>query len=73
MNNMGNSRGRAVYEANIPDTFRRPQTDTTLENFIRAKYEHKKYIAKEFVPTVVGRVDWWVYSIVIYLLSGLIV
>lgn len=62
-----------MYEANIPDTFRRPQTDTTLENFIRAKYEHKKYIAKEFVPTVVGRVDWWVYSIVIYLLSGLIV
>lgn len=25
---MGNSRGRAVYEANIPDGFRRPQTDS---------------------------------------------
>lgn len=25
---MGNSRARAVYEANVPDTFRRPQTDS---------------------------------------------
>lgn len=28
MQEMGNSRGRAVYEANIPDGFRRPQTDS---------------------------------------------
>ena len=28
MMEMGNSRGRAVYEANIPDCFRRPQTDS---------------------------------------------
>lgn len=42
----------------IPESFRRPQTDTPLENFIRAKYEHKKYIAKEFIPTPVGKVDW---------------
>ena len=28
MMEMGNSRGRAVYEANIPDGFRRPQTDS---------------------------------------------
>ncbi|CAH1774862.1 unnamed protein product [Owenia fusiformis] len=47
---MGNSRARAVYEANIPDGFRRPQTDSALESFIRAKYETKKYIAKEWVP-----------------------
>ncbi|EDW47011.1 GM21077 [Drosophila sechellia] len=33
---MGNSRARAVYEAQLPDGFRRPQTDTALENFIRA-------------------------------------
>jgi stromal membrane-associated protein len=46
---MGNSKARAVYEANLPDNFRRPQTDSTLEAFIRSKYEHKKYIAKEWV------------------------
>ncbi|KAH7646353.1 stromal membrane-associated protein 2-like protein [Dermatophagoides farinae] len=49
--NMGNSKARAVYEANLPDNFRRPQADTALESFIRAKYEHKKYIAKEWVET----------------------
>ncbi|CAE1329876.1 SMAP [Acanthosepion pharaonis] len=46
---MGNSRARAVYEANMPDNFRRPQTDSALEAFIRAKYEHKRYIAREWV------------------------
>uniref|UniRef100_A0A0B7AX03 Arf-GAP domain-containing protein n=1 Tax=Arion vulgaris TaxID=1028688 RepID=A0A0B7AX03_9EUPU len=50
MQEMGNSRGRAVYEANIPDGFRRPQTDSSLEAFIRSKYEHKKYIAREWIP-----------------------
>ncbi|XP_061175148.1 stromal membrane-associated protein 1-like isoform X4 [Saccostrea echinata] len=50
MMEIGNSRGRAVYEANIPDGFRRPQTDSSLEAFIRAKYEQKKYIAREWVP-----------------------
>uniref|UniRef100_X1YV85 Arf-GAP domain-containing protein n=1 Tax=Capitella teleta TaxID=283909 RepID=X1YV85_CAPTE len=47
---MGNSRARAVYEANLPEGFRRPQTDSGLEAFIRSKYETKKYIAKEWVP-----------------------
>ena len=28
MQEMGNSRARAVYEANLPDHFRRPQTDS---------------------------------------------
>lgn len=28
MMEMGNSRARAVYEANIPDNFRRPQSDS---------------------------------------------
>lgn len=46
---MGNSRARAIYEANLPNDFRRPQTDTALESFIRAKYEHKKYIAQDYV------------------------
>ncbi|CAB3385289.1 Hypothetical predicted protein [Cloeon dipterum] len=55
---MGNSRARAVYEANLPDNFRRPQHDSSLESFIRAKYEQKKYIAKEWVPLPLPKVNW---------------
>jgi len=58
MQQMGNSRARAVYEANMPDGLRRPQTDSTLESFIRAKYEHKKYIAKEWVQSPPVKVNW---------------
>lgn len=46
---MGNRRAREIYEANLPDDFRRPQTDTALESFIRAKYEQKKYISSNYV------------------------
>lgn len=53
---MGNSRARAVYEANLPDNFRRPQTDSPLEAFVRAKYEQKKYIAREWVPPIIPKV-----------------
>ncbi|VVC93438.1 unnamed protein product [Leptidea sinapis] len=55
---MGNSRARAVYEANLPDSYRRPQKDNALEQFIRAKYEQKKYIAKEWVPPTLPKVNW---------------
>ncbi|XP_018318650.1 stromal membrane-associated protein 1-like [Agrilus planipennis] len=55
---MGNSRARAVYEANLPDNFRRPHSDTSLESFIRAKYEHKKYIAREWVQPPLPKVNW---------------
>lgn len=55
---MGNSRARAVFEAQLPDGFRRPQTDSALESFIRAKYEHKKYMAREWVPTPPAKADW---------------
>ncbi|CRK99282.1 CLUMA_CG012555, isoform A [Clunio marinus] len=56
---MGNSRARAVYEALLSDNFRRPQTDSGLESFIRAKYEHKKYIAREWIPPPpITKVDW---------------
>ncbi|XP_058461430.1 stromal membrane-associated protein 1 [Malaya genurostris] len=55
---MGNSRARAVYEALLPDGFRRPQTDSALESFIRAKYEHKKYLAREWVQPPPPKVDW---------------
>jgi len=51
MQAMGNSQGRAVYEANLPDDYRRPQTDSSVESFIRQKYEKKKFLATEWVPT----------------------
>jgi len=51
MQMMGNSRARAVYEANLPEDHRRPQTDNALESFIREKYEKKKYLAREWVPS----------------------
>ncbi len=54
---MGNSRARAVYEANLPDNFRRPQSDGNLESFIRAKYEHKKFIAREWVAPPLPKVE----------------
>ncbi|BHF70684.1 Stromal membrane-associated protein 1 [Sparganum proliferum] len=47
---IGNRRGRQIYEANLPEYFRRPQTDFALEQFIRAKYEQKRYIAADFIP-----------------------
>lgn len=55
---MGNSRARAVYEALLSDGFRRPQTDSGLESFIRAKYEQKKYIAREWVAQPLPVVNW---------------
>lgn len=51
MQAMGNSKARAIYEANLPDNYRRPQNDQAMEAFIRQKYEKKKYIAAEWVPT----------------------
>ena len=48
---MGNSRGRAVYEARLPEDFRRPQSDQQMDAFIRNKYEKKKYIALEWTPS----------------------
>lgn len=57
--NMGNSKARAVYEASLPDNFVRPQTSTALEKFIRAKYELKKYIAKEWVESAIKPAVSW--------------
>lgn len=47
---VGNRRGRLLYEANLPDFFRRPQTDSALEQFIRSKYEQKRFVANDFIP-----------------------
>ncbi|XP_071337542.1 stromal membrane-associated protein 1-like isoform X5 [Trachinotus anak] len=47
MVDMGNTRARQLYEAHLPESFRRPQTDQAVEVFIRDKYERKKYFDKE--------------------------
>ncbi|XP_028278631.1 stromal membrane-associated protein 1-like isoform X7 [Parambassis ranga] len=47
MVDMGNSRARRLYEAHLPENFRRPQTDQAVEVFIRDKYERKKYYDQE--------------------------
>ncbi|KAM9477809.1 stromal membrane-associated protein 1 isoform 2-T2 [Clarias gariepinus] len=46
---MGNTKARQLYEAHLPDNFRRPQTDQAVEFFIRDKYEKKKYYDKNAV------------------------
>ncbi|XP_072890808.1 stromal membrane-associated protein 2-like [Hemitrygon akajei] len=43
---MGNSKARVLYEAYLPDDFKRPQADQSVESFIRDKYEKKKYFNK---------------------------
>ncbi|XP_067091858.1 stromal membrane-associated protein 1-like [Osmerus mordax] len=43
---MGNSRAKQLYEAHLPENFKRPQTDQAVEFFIRDKYERKKYYDK---------------------------
>lgn len=53
MQSIGNAKSRSIYEANIPETFRRSQTDSAMEQFIRNKYEQRKWIAKEWTqPTI---------------------
>lgn len=52
----GNGRARDTYEANLPPSFRRPQDDYAIEQFIRSKYERKLYISKES-PTTTAAVS----------------
>lgn len=54
---MGNAKAKAVYEAELPQMFRRPQSDQTLEAFIRAKYESRRYILKDWSPPLVNATD----------------
>ncbi|NXF90877.1 SMAP2 protein, partial [Eubucco bourcierii] len=45
MQEMGNGKANRLYEAYLPENFRRPQTDQqAVESFIRDKYEKKKYL-----------------------------
>ena len=48
---MGNSKGRKVYEHSLPEDFRRPQTDSAVEAFVRQKYEKKKFLLPGWEPT----------------------
>ncbi|XP_068125033.1 stromal membrane-associated protein 2 [Hyperolius riggenbachi] len=43
MEEMGNGKAKRLYEAFLPESFIRPQTDQAVETFIRDKYEKKKY------------------------------
>ncbi|XP_018420332.1 PREDICTED: stromal membrane-associated protein 1-like [Nanorana parkeri] len=52
MQDMGNTKARLLYEANLPENFRRPQTDQSVEFFIRDKYERKKYYDKNAATTL---------------------
>ncbi|XP_059373431.1 stromal membrane-associated protein 1-like isoform X6 [Carassius carassius] len=52
---MGNTKARHLYEAHLPENFRRPQTDQAVEFFIRDKYERKKYYDKNNVNGTVER------------------
>ncbi|KAL7889920.1 hypothetical protein AOLI_G00021780 [Acnodon oligacanthus] len=54
---MGNTKARQLYEAHLPDNFRRPQTDQAVEFFIRDKYEKKKYYDKNAVNDSVKSSD----------------
>ncbi|EYB84849.1 hypothetical protein Y032_0309g2083 [Ancylostoma ceylanicum] len=46
---MGNEKARKVYEHSLPDHFRRSMADHQMEQFIRAKYEQKRYMLPNFV------------------------
>ncbi|KAM8953047.1 stromal membrane-associated protein 1 [Pelodytes ibericus] len=52
MQDMGNTKARVLYEGNLPENFRRPQTDQSVEFFIRDKYERKKYHDKNAATTI---------------------
>jgi stromal membrane-associated protein len=54
MQAMGNSKAKAVYEANLPNNYRRSQNDSAMEQFIRGKYEAQKWIDKTWTkPEIV--------------------
>uniref|UniRef100_A0A8D0DML6 Small ArfGAP2 n=1 Tax=Salvator merianae TaxID=96440 RepID=A0A8D0DML6_SALMN len=55
MQEMGNSKANRLYEAYLPENFRRPQTDQAVESFIRDKYEKKKYLDRSLDISVLRR------------------
>ncbi|XP_038057452.1 stromal membrane-associated protein 1-like isoform X2 [Patiria miniata] len=60
----GNTIGRKVYEKNLPADFRRPTADSSsLEHFIRSKYDHKKYMDKDYVRPTPKRIQGYVEAV----------
>ncbi|XP_034977087.1 stromal membrane-associated protein 2 [Zootoca vivipara] len=55
MQEMGNGKANRLYEAYLPENFRRPQTDQAVEGFIRDKYEKKKYIDRSLDVNLLRR------------------
>lgn len=43
MEEIGNRKSQQIHEAALPENFTRPQTNYAIEEFIRAKYQHKRY------------------------------
>ncbi|XP_061520702.1 stromal membrane-associated protein 2 [Phycodurus eques] len=43
---LGNAKAKRLYEAFLPECFQRPESDQSAENFIRDKYDKKKYMDK---------------------------
>lgn len=55
MEEWGNGRANAYYEANVPSHVVKPKSGDqvrSVEKYIRDKYEHKRYIAKTVPPRV---------------------
>ncbi|CAI2348610.1 unnamed protein product [Caenorhabditis sp. 36 PRJEB53466] len=50
----GNEKARQVYEHDLPAQFRRPTNDQQMEQFIRSKYEQKRYMLRDFEPPKVN-------------------
>ncbi|KAJ7391113.1 Stromal membrane-associated protein 1 [Desmophyllum pertusum] len=46
----GNKRAAEFWECYLQNDFRRPQTDSAVEAFIRSKYERKQYLKKDGLP-----------------------
>jgi len=49
MQEIGNGRANEIYEANLPENYRRPNESDSyaLEQFIRAKYERRDFVVRE--------------------------
>uniref|UniRef100_A0A0N4ZUX2 Arf-GAP domain-containing protein n=1 Tax=Parastrongyloides trichosuri TaxID=131310 RepID=A0A0N4ZUX2_PARTI len=54
---MGNAKAKAVYEAELPGNFIRPRAGPSMEHFLRAKYETRKYQLKGWIPPVAKASD----------------
>lgn len=49
---IGNRRAKAIYEAKLSDNYLRPSTETSLDAFIRSKYEQHKFVSDNYQELV---------------------